>query len=79
MEQVHGHEVMHMMVNAQQGYTRETLRQTIVAQFGEDTRFYTCAAENMDAIELIEFLEQRGKFHPVAGGFTTAADQICDH
>lgn len=79
MERIHGHEVMHMMVNAKQGYTRESLRDAIDSQFGSETRFFTCSAENMTADELILFLEQRGKFHPVDGGFTTAPEKICNH
>ena len=79
MQHIHGHEVMHIMVNSGESYTRETLKQAIHQRFGEATRFYTCSAENMDAETLIMFLESKGKFHPAGAGFSTAAEDICDH
>ena len=78
-QQVHGHEVMQMMVNGQGSYTRETLLRAIIDRFGESTRFYTCSAENMTATELIDFLESRGKFVESGNGFTTLANKICNH
>jgi probable metal-binding protein len=78
-EQVHGHEVMKMMLEDSKVYTKATLRAEIVDRFGEDTRFYTCSAQNMTADELISFLESRGKFIDEAGGFKTEPDKICDH
>lgn len=79
MDQIHGHEVMHMMVNSGQSYTRESLKSAIQTQFGTATRFFTCSAQGMDADELIQFLESKGKFHPVEGGFTTDPERICSH
>lgn len=79
MNNIHGHEVMHMMVNSGESYSRESLKTAIHGQFGEDTRFFTCSAQGMDADELIQFLEAKGKFHPVDGGFTTAPEKICNH
>lgn len=79
MNSVHGHEVMHMMVNSGIGYSRESLRQAIHNQFGSDTRFHTCSAENMDADALIDFLEARGKFVDMGDGFTTPKEKICNH
>ncbi len=79
MNTIHGHEVMHMMVNSGESYTRESLRLAIQKQFGEETRFFTCSAEGMDADQLIQFLENKGKFHPLGEGFTTAPERICNH
>jgi len=79
MASIHGHEVMHMMVNSGESYTRESLREAIHQQFGEDSRFHTCSAQGMDADALIQFLEAKGKFHPVGSGFTTAPERICNH
>jgi len=79
MKSIHGHEVMHMMVNSGQSYSRDSLRVAIQDQFGKDTRFFTCSADDMNAEELIQFLEAKGKFHPVEGGFTTSPERICNH
>ena len=79
MDRIHGHEVMHMMVNSGEAYSRDSLRSAIIDRFGEETRFFTCSADNMNAEELILFLEMKGKFHPVDGGFTTDPQRICNH
>jgi probable metal-binding protein len=78
-EQVHGHEVMKMMVEDGKAYTAATLRDAIIERFGKETRFYTCSAENMTAEELVTFLEARGKFVDADEGFTTRPDKICRH
>ena len=79
MENIHGHEVMHMMVNSGKSFSRDSLKTAIQEQFGNETRFFTCSAQGMDADQLISFLENKGKFHPVDGGFTTAPEKICNH
>ena len=78
-EQIHGHEVMGMMIESGKAYTRQSLRADIVKRFGEDARFYTCSADNMTADELIAFLQARGKFHDAGDGFTTDPGKICNH
>jgi len=77
--QVHGHEVMQMMLNLDRSFTRESLRESIHEQFGTDARFFTCSAQDMTADELIDFLAQRGKFVETDSGFNTAPDRICQH
>lgn len=76
---VHGHEVMHMMINSGRSYTREELCREIVSKFGEETRFYTCSANDMTAEQLIDFLNARGKFLIDEKGFTTDPERICNH
>ncbi len=78
-EQIHGHEVMAMMMESGKAYTREALRADIVARFGANARFYTCSARNLTPDELITFLERRGKFIDAAGGFTTDEGKMCNH
>ena len=79
MNQIHGHEVMQMMVEAQTAYSVESLKAAIIGKFGADARFYTCSADNLTADELIRLLAQRGKFVAQADGFTTSPDKICNH
>lgn len=62
MEQLHAHEVLHMMEG--NSYTEASLRAAIVEKFGEHQRFYTCSADNMEVDELIGFLKRKGKFMP---------------
>lgn len=79
MSRIHGHEVMHMMVNSGVSYSRESLQTAIHQNFGEETRFFTCSSDNMTATELISFLENKGKFHPTEDGFSLSPDKICNH
>ncbi len=78
-EQIHGHEVMEMMIESGQTYTKESLKSEIISKFGEDARFFTCSAENMSAQEIIDFLETKGKFVSQEDGFKTDVDNICNH
>jgi len=79
MEQIHGHEVIQMMLQSGKSYTRESLRGDIVAKFGAETRFYACSADNMTPDELMDFLQAKGKFVPCDQGFQTSADLMCKH
>jgi len=78
-QSVHGHDVMHMMVESGKRYTKESLRAEIVERFGEQTRYHTCSQQNMTADELIVFLDAKGKFNATSEGFTTAPEKICKH
>lgn len=78
-QSIHGHEVMHFMMEHGGSFTKQSLREAIVARFGADARFHTCSAENMSAEQLIDFLEARGKFVADGAGFSTSADKVCHH
>lgn len=78
-ESIHGHQVMQMMLESEQGFTRDTLKAAMAARFGEGARFHTCSAQDMDADALIDFLAARGKFVESEGGFNTAKEKICNH
>lgn len=77
--QIHGHEVMQMMVESKATYSTESLKSAIIHKFGSDARFYTCSADNLTAEQLIAFLAERGKFVPQENGFSTTPDKICNH
>ena len=77
MKQIHGHEVINMMLASGRTYTKDSLIADIITQFGADTRFQTCAAEGLTAEGLVDFLEARGKFVPQEGGFQTSESLKC--
>ena len=79
MTEIHAHEVLHMMLEQNEGFSRESLLAAIIDRFGENARFHSCSASGMDARAVIDFLESRGKFIPLAGGFNTARGRICNH
>ncbi|MFM5337946.1 YecH family metal-binding protein [Aeromonas enteropelogenes] len=78
-QSIHGHEVMEMMLELGGQFTRASLKQAMTERFGEQARFHTCSASEMDAEALIDFLAARGKFIESADGFQTHADKICNH
>lgn len=77
MEQLHAHEVLHMMEG--NSYSEASLKEAIIRKFGTEQRFYTCSASDMNAEELIVFLKQKGKFMPTETGFTVDITKKCDH
>jgi probable metal-binding protein len=79
MKQIHGHEVLQMMMQSGKAYTRPSLLTDIVAQFGHDARFFTCSAENLTPDGLIDFLQAKGKFVPCEEGFQTSPEVMCKH
>lgn len=78
MEQLHAHEVLHMMQG--NSYTEASLAQAIEDRFGKDQHFYACSAEDMDIPTLIEFLKMKGKFMPSQKEeFTVDISKVCNH
>jgi probable metal-binding protein len=79
MKQIHGHEVMQMMLQSGKAYTRTSLLTDIVTTFGPDSRFFTCSAQNLTPEGIIDFLQAKGKFVPCEEGFQTSPDLMCKH
>lgn len=77
MEQIHAHEVLHMMEG--NSYTEASLIEAIKNKFGETQTFYACSAENMNIDDLIIFLKNKGKFMPADSGFTVDVSKVCNH
>lgn len=77
--QIHGHDVLDMMLASQEVYTRDSLRAAMIAKFGPDARYHTCSADNMNAATLIDFLTERGKFTEKPGGFSLDPAKVCQH
>ncbi len=74
---VHGLEVLHFMLAHEQGFSMESLKQAIAAQFGPDTRFDTCKAEGLTAEQLIAFLAENNLFVETGSGFNVQAEMLC--
>ncbi len=79
MTDIHAHEVMHMMLEQGEVFSRESLARAIVDRFGAGAEFHSCSAAGMDVHAVIDFLESRGKFVARDDGFNTAEDKICNH
>ena len=76
---IHGHEVLHFMLENDQGFSKESLKTAIEERFGADARFHTCSADGMTAEQLIDFLSAKGKFVDSGSGFNTQPEKICNH
>lgn len=77
MDQLHAHEVLHMMEG--NSYSETSLRDAIIEKFGANQHFYACSADDMNVDDLIEFLKMKGKFMPSNEGFTVDISKVCDH
>ncbi|WP_165043944.1 YecH family metal-binding protein [Dysgonomonas sp. ZJ709] len=78
MEQLHAHEVLHMMEG--NSYTESSLKEAIIQKFGKEQHFYACSAEDMDVDQLIIFLKNKGKFKSTEEeGFTVDISKVCNH
>ena len=79
MKEIHGHEVIQMMLASGKAYTRASLLADIVTNFGPASRFCTCSAQNLNPEGIIDFLQAKGKFVPCEGSFQTSPDLMCKH
>ena len=78
-KRVHGHEVKRMAIESGKSYTRESLISAIDEKFGKDATFYSCAADNMTADELISFFENNGKVSAPDYNFSESTGHQCNH
>ena len=79
MTDIHAHEIMHMMLEQGEVFSRDSLARAIIDHFGAGAKFHSCSATGMDVHAVIGFLESRGKFVARDDGFNTAEDKICNH
>lgn len=78
-QEIHGHEILHLVADAQPPFTRQTLRQEAATRFGEAARYCTCSAFGMTLDELLAFLMARGKIVEHSGHLVTDVSKICNH
>tara|TARA_B110000879_G_scaffold176198_1_gene229946 strand:+ start:1495 stop:1734 length:240 start_codon:yes stop_codon:yes gene_type:complete len=79
MTEAHVHDIMQMMMETGEVYTRESLENAIVHKFGITTTFHSCSENGMTATDAVTFLEGRGKFIPTEEGFYTDESKKCSH
>ena len=79
MEQIHGHEVIQMILGSDRKFTRESLRKEIVEMFGEGARFFSCSDTDMTADQIIGFFERMGKLSFTQDGLTMDTSGGCGH
>lgn len=78
MKQLHGHEVINLIVEANKPLTLDEIKTMADNTFGTDTRYYTCSASDLNTEELLEFLMKRNKLIKKGDGYVMDAGDICD-
>jgi len=79
MQDTHVHDIMQMMMDSGEVYTRESLKKAIINKFGVATTYCSCSVNMMTPEGAIDFLESRGKFIPSEAGFFTDESKKCSH
>lgn len=79
MNQIHGHEVLKLIINHKIPIKTKELLDKIVASYGEKAKFYTCSEKNLNALELIQFLINKGKILKNNGMLSSELSKICTH
>ena len=74
---IHGHQVMEMIAESENIYTKPILKTEIAIKFGENIRFHTCMCSDLTADQLIEFLVSKGKIFESTEGIIMNEDFIC--
>lgn len=77
--EIHGHEVLEMMIESGLSYSNESLKAAIDLKFGPEARFYICSASGMSAAELIETLWAKEKFTGTPEAYVFEPANRCDH
>lgn len=70
---------MHMIADTKLALSKDEWVREIGKKFGEAARFHTCAAKNLTAAELMDFIGARGKFTGSADALSLDASAICQH
>lgn len=78
-EQIHGHEVLEMMIESGLTYNDESLEKAIDLKFGTAARFYICSGGDMTAAQLIEALWAKGKFTGTPESYVFDPSDRCNH
>jgi probable metal-binding protein len=79
-ESIHGHEVIHLILDARPALTRQTLAEQVRLRFGDEPRFHTCSAGGLTLTQLLSFLAERGKLVETPDGqLGVATGNACSH
>jgi probable metal-binding protein len=64
MSKAHVHEILEMINTNNKSYSIIELQEAVVNHFSKDMLFNSCSIENMNAVQAVDFLVERGKFIP---------------
>lgn len=75
--EVHGHEVLRLLLEAAPPLSREALEAESLRIWGPDAVFYTCSGSGMSLPELVEMLLRKGKIMETASGLEVDLGRVC--
>ncbi|MDF1562356.1 MAG: YecH family protein [Deltaproteobacteria bacterium] len=75
----HGHDVLHLLLEAEAPMTPEQILERVTSAFGADARFHTCSREGLDVPTLLAMFFRKGKIVQQGGGYVVAGHRICNH
>ena len=79
MNLIHAHHVLNMLLAAEAPYSMEGLKQAIIAEYGENVRFYTCSQQGLTFDALMAFLLDRRKITQDGDQITANRERMCNH
>ncbi|WP_299017286.1 YecH family metal-binding protein [uncultured Photobacterium sp.] len=79
MSQIHAHNVLNMLLAAETPYTKESLKEAVIAEYGEGVRFHTCSQEGLTFDALLIFLLDRRKVVQDGDIITANKERMCNH
>ncbi|MCG7584166.1 YecH family metal-binding protein [Photobacterium sp. OFAV2-7] len=79
MTQTHAHNVLNMLLAAETPYTVESLKQAVIAEYGEEVRFHTCSQQDLTFDALLTFLLDRRKVIQDGDTITANRERMCSH
>ena len=59
--EIHGHQILTLLMQASQPIDRESLTATVSERFGEGVTFCTCSEQGLSLDDLLTFLLSKGK------------------
>lgn len=78
-QDIHGHMVLNLLLNAEKPLSRSQLEGMIESEFGSDVCFHTCSQQGLTLTELLDFLLSKKKVVELESGLTANPDRICHH
>ncbi len=79
MNQIHAHNVLNMLLAAEAPYSVESLKQAVIAEYGEEARFHTCSLQDLTFDALLTFLLDRRKVIQDGDVITVNRERMCSH
>ncbi len=79
MKQVHGHELINLIIETRKALSLDEIRELAENNIGKEVSYYTCSADSMNTDEMISFLLNKQKLIGRNGAYMIDTGEVCDH